>query len=86
MVHFGLTMEFAEVSVCQFVPPVNFSAVKIKIIHEEISKLLSKVVIENNTRKPNDYVSKSFTRTKQDVSYTMILKLKTFNEFWKFRH
>ena len=79
-------MEFAEVSVCQFVQPVNFSAVKIKIIHEEISKLLSKVVIENNTGEPNDYVSRSFTRTKQDVSYTMILKLKAFNEFWKFRH
>ena len=51
----GLTMEFVEVPVCQFVPPLNFSPVETEIIHAEISKLLSKSVIVNTTREPNDY-------------------------------
>ena len=66
IVNFGLTMELAEEPVCQFVPPLNFSAVKTEIIDTEISKLLSKGVIISTTREPNDYISRSFTRTKKD--------------------
>ena len=54
IVHFGLTMEFAEVPWCQFVPPLNFSSVEIEIFDAEISKLLSKGVIINTTREPID--------------------------------
>ena len=79
-------MEFAEVPVCQFVPPLNLSFVEIEIIDAEISKLLSKGVIENATREPNDYVSRIFTRTKKDGNYRMILNLKTFYEFLKLKH
>ena len=86
IVKFGLTMEFAEVPVCHFVPPWNFSPVKTEIIDAEISKLLSKCIIVNTTREPNDYVSRIFTRTKKDGNYRMILDLKTFNEFLKFKH
>ena len=86
IVKFGLTMEFAEVPLCQFVPPLNFSPGETEIIDAEISKLLSKGVIVNTTREPNDYVSSIFTRTKKDGSYRMILNLKTFNEFLKFKH
>ena len=86
IVKFGLTMEFAEVPVCHFVPPLNFSPVKTEIIDAEISKLLSKCIIVNTTREPNDYVSRIFTRTKKDGNYRMILDLKTFNEFLKFKH
>ena len=50
-------MEFAEVPVCQFVAPLNFSPVESQIIDAEISKLLSKGVILNTTREPNDYVT-----------------------------
>ena len=79
IVKFGLTMEFAEVPMCQVVPPLNFSPVETEIIDAEISKLLSKGVIVNTTTEPNDYVSRIFTRTKQDGNCRMILNLKTFN-------
>ena len=75
-----------KVSVCQFVPPLNFSPVEIEIIDAEISKLLSKGVIVNTTGGPNDDVSRIFTRIKRDGNYRMILNLKTFNEFLKFKH
>ena len=60
IVKFGLTMEFAEVPLCHFVPPLNFSPGETEIIDAEISKLLSKGVIVNTTREPNDYVSSNF--------------------------
>ena len=65
IVQFGLTMEFAEVPLCQFVPPLNFSPGETEIIDTEISKLLSKGVLVNTTREPNDYVFSIFTRTKK---------------------
>ena len=86
IVKFGLTMEFAEVPMCQVVPPLNLSPVETEIIDAEISKLLSKGVIVNTTREPNDYVSRIFTRTKIDGNYRIILNLKIFNEFLKFKH
>ena len=69
IVKFGLTMEFAEVPLCHFVPPLNFSPGEIEIIDAEISKLLGKGVIVNTTREPNDYVSSIFMRTKKDGSF-----------------
>ena len=86
IVKFGLTIEFAEVPVCQFVPPLNFPPVETEIIDTENSKLLSKSVIVNTAREPNDYVSGIFTRIKEDGNYRIILYLKTFNEFLKFKH
>ena len=74
-------MEFAKIPVCQFVPPINFSPVKTEIIDAEIPKLLSKGVIINTTRKPNDYVSRIFTRTEKDGNYRIMLNLKSFDEF-----
>ena len=64
VVKFGSTMGFAEVPVCQFVPPLNFSTVEIEIIDAEISKLLSKGVIINTTRETNVYVTRIFRRNK----------------------
>ena len=79
-------MEFVEVPVCQFVPPLNFFPVKTEIIDADISKLLSKGVIVNTTRESNDYASGIFTRTKNDGNYRMILNLKTFNEISKLKN
>ena len=79
-------MEFDEVPVCQFVSSLNFSPAENEVIDAEISKLLSKGVIVNTTREPNDYVSGIFARTKKDDNYRMVLNLKTFNEFLKFKH
>ena len=67
IVKFCLTVEFAEVPVCQFVPPLNFSPVETEIIDAKISTLLSKCVTVNTTREPNDYVSRIFTRPKKIV-------------------
>ena len=36
IVKVGLTMEFAEVPMCQFVPPLNFSPVETEVIDSEI--------------------------------------------------
>ena len=47
-------MEFGEVPVCQFVQPCNFAPVETETIDAEIFKLLSKDVIVNTTREPND--------------------------------
>ena len=74
MVKFGLTMEFAEVPVCQFVPPFNFSYMETEIIDAEISKLLRKGVIVNTTREPNDYVSGIFKRTIKDGAFFLLLR------------
>ena len=57
---------------------------EIEIIDAEISKLLSKDVIVNTTREPNDYVSRIFFFKKSN--YRMILNPETFNEFFKFKH
>ena len=67
IVKFGLTMEFVEVPLCHFVPPLNFSPGKTGIIDAEISKLFSKEVIVNTTTETNDYVSSIFTRTTKMV-------------------
>ena len=71
---------------CRFVPPLNFSPKKTEIIDSEISKLLSKGVIVNTTKESNDCVSRIFTRIKNGDNYKMILNLKTFNEFSKFKN
>ena len=55
IVKLGLTMEFAEVPVCQFVTNLNLPSAEIEIIDAEISKLLSKDVIVNTTRELRDY-------------------------------
>ena len=86
IIKFGLTMEFAEVPVCQFVSPLNFSPVETEIVDAEISKLLSKGVIVKTAREPNDYSCRIFTRTKKDGNYRIVLNLKTFNKFLKFKH
>ena len=78
---FGLTMEFAEVPVCQFVPSWNFSPAETEIIDAEIFKLNGVIV---NTP---DHVSETFWRTKKNGGFRMILNLnQTFNGFLKFKH
>ena len=73
-------MKFAELQVCQFVPPLNFSPVETEIIDAEFFEVLSKGVIVNTIKEPNDYVSGTSTR-KKDGNYKMVLNLKTFMNF-----
>ena len=56
------------------------SPAETEIIDAEISKLLSKGAIENTS----DHVSGTYLRTKKMIR--MILSLKTFNGFLKFKH
>ena len=86
IVKFVLTVEFAKVPMCQFVLLLNFSFVETEIIDAEISKHFSKGVIVNTIRELSHYVSRIFTSTKIDGNYRMILNLKTFTEFLKFKH
>ena len=53
IVKFGLTIEFAEVPVCQLVPPFNFSRLETEVIDAEISKHPSKGVIVTTTTEIN---------------------------------
>ena len=64
---------------CQFVPALTISPVEAETIDAEISKFLSEGIIVNTARWHNDFVSKG-------SNYRMILNLKTFNEFLKFKH
>ena len=82
----SLIIEFAEVPVCQFVPALKISPVEAETIDAEISKFLSEGVIVNTARWHNDFVSRIFKMVKKDGNYRMILNLKTFNEFLKFKH
>ena len=75
-------MEFSEVPVCRFVPILNFSPVETEIVDAEVSKLLSKGVIVNTTRKPNDNFFSIFMSNKKDGSYRMIFNLKYSMNFW----
>ena len=65
---FGLTMEFAKVPVCQFVPSWNFSPAETKIIDAEIFKLLSNGVIVSTP----DHVCSTFSRTKKKKKMVII--------------
>ena len=67
-------MEFGEVPVCQFVQPCNFAPVETETIDAEIFKLLSKDVIVNTTREPNDCFQ-DFYKHQKKGNYRMILKL-----------
>ena len=79
-------MKFAEVPVCQFVSSLNFSSVEKKLLVQKFQNLLPKGVIVNTSRELNDYVPGIYTRTKKDSNYRMIVNLKTFNKFLKFKH
>ena len=74
-------MEFAQVPVQQFVPPLNFFPVETEIIDVEIFKVLSKCVIVNTTREPNDYVS-SIRGPKKIVIMEWYLTWKHSLNFW----
>ena len=58
-----------------------FSPAETEIIDAEMSKLLSKGMFVNTP----DHVSGTFSRTKKNGNYRMILNLKTFNGFFKFK-
>ena len=82
----GVTMEFEETPECKFESHIKFSETEKEIIGQEISKLQEKGVIIPTNREQGDFVSGIFTRPKKDGNHRMILNLKKFNAFLKFKH
>ena len=59
---------------------------EIKKSNSEVDKLLKKKVIIPCKKTTDDFVSPFFTRPKKDGTFRMILNLKSFNTFIKFKH
>ena len=76
-------IEFEADTPIQPYPPkqIHFSLGEREIITEEISKLLSKGVLEKTEYAEGDFLSTIFVQPKKDGSYRMILNLKPLNEF-----
>ena len=83
---YDVTMKFEETPKWKFVPSLNFSDTKTEFIKSEISKVIHKNVFLHTVRKPNDYISVIFIRTKRDGNCRMIINLEKFNDFFKFEH
>ena len=65
---------------------IKFSSGEKEIISAEITKLLSKGVIELTKHLNGDFMSTIFVRPKKDGSYRLILNLKPLNEFVSYYH
>lgn len=65
---------------------IKFSSGEKEIISAEITKLLSKGVIELTNHLNGDFMSTIFVRPKKDGSYRLILNLKPLNEFVSYYH
>ena len=59
----------------------NFSAAEIMIIDAEITKLITKEVLQVTNRVPDGFISNIFIHPKKDVAFRMILNLKPLNTF-----
>ena len=81
-------IEFEANTPVQPYPPkqIHFSPSEREIITEEISKLLSKGVLEKTEHAEGNFLSTIFVRPKKDGSYRMILNLKPLNEFVSYYH
>ena len=65
---------------------IHFSTAEIRIIDEEIAKLMSKEVLELANHVPDSFISNVFIGPKKDGTFRMILNLKPLNEFVDYHH
>ena len=81
-------IEFEETPPLQIVIPKNiiFSLSDRRIVNNEIAKLLSKVVIEEDHYIPYSYISNVFVRPKRDNTHRIIMNLKSLNKFVGYYH
>ena len=81
-------IEFEETHPLQACPPRNivFSNSDKNVINDEITKLLTKGVIEHAHYTEDSYVSTVFDRPKKDGTHRMILNLKSLNTFVAYHH
>ena len=65
---------------------VTFSREESIAVSKELTKLLTKDIIERTCHEPGEFVSNIFLRPKKDGSYRMILNLRKFNEYVAYHH
>ena len=78
---FGTTIEFDSPPCQHYLPQSVRSDFDAQIIDLEITKLLSKRVIEPTGHSHGEIISDIFLRNKKDGSYRMILNLKKLNQY-----
>lgn len=66
--------------------PSVFSDNEHLIVQQEIEKLITKAVIIETIKEPDDFISTIFLRPKKDGTHRMILNLKQFNEYVVYHH
>ena len=78
---FGMTIEFDSPPCQHYLPQSVRSVFDAQVIDLEITKLLSKRVIEPTGHSHGEIISDIFLRNKKDGSYRMILNLKKLNQY-----
>ena len=80
-------IEFEAEYPTQTVQPnkINFSAAEIMTIDAEITKLVTREVLQVTNRVPG-FISNIFIRPKKDGAFSMILNLKPLSRFVDFHH
>lgn len=83
----GFKFEFETVPAKNKMPKqVLTNAVEIQAAESLLSEFLKKQIIEEVRPHPDGYMSNIFLREKRDGSYRLILNLKPFNKYVKYRH
>lgn len=65
---------------------INFSAAEIMTIDAEITKLVTREVLQVTNRVPDGFISNIFIRPKKDGAFSMILNLKPLSRFVDYHH
>ena len=87
IIKYGLKLEFIKYPPKQHsFPPNIYSKTEEESIKIEIKKFLDKKFIVECNHLGDGYVSSIFTRPKKDGSIRIILNLKKFNEYIKYKH
>ena len=81
-------IEFEDEYPTQTVQPnkINFSAAEIMTIDAEITKLVTREVLQVTNRLPDGFISNIFIRPIKDGAFSMILNLKRLSRFVDYHH
>ena len=82
----GLKFDLKELPTQSSRPAYPLSPKENEIISIEITKLLKKLVTVYSTPNEGEFISVTFTRDKKDDNKRMILNLKEFNSFIKYKN
>jgi len=83
----GLKLEFEnDIPKQNSYPHTKYSHEENEILKLEVQKLIKKGIVQRCEREDGDFISTLFTRPKKDGNLRMILNLKPFNKFIKYKH